>query len=187
MGNPFHQVAVSPSWRSDSAVAIARAAYEGRAFEALPVLADALEEAGCDDFALLVHCRGEGPHFRGCWAVDLLLGLCGDRAVSGDNETLVVVGPVYDDDDGLFATRHHLCIDLERLEFIVAMHIRCWRGPDESTHEEVVSLTSYLKQYPDRREQITQSIAKRLHMTEHGSIQDSWANISHILAPWEQS
>ena len=40
----------------------------------LAVLADALEEAGCDNADLLSHLRGPGPHVRGCWALDLLLG-----------------------------------------------------------------------------------------------------------------
>ena len=48
--------------------------YDERAFDRLPILADALEEAGCDDPEILKHCRGEGPHVRGCWALDLLLG-----------------------------------------------------------------------------------------------------------------
>jgi hypothetical protein len=46
----------------------------GDAFDRLPILADALEEAGCDEPALLAHCRSDGPHVRGCWAVDLVLG-----------------------------------------------------------------------------------------------------------------
>src|SRR5437762_722095 len=53
---------------------LAQAVYEERAFERLPVLADALEEAGCTDAAILDHCRSPGPHARGCWVVDLLLG-----------------------------------------------------------------------------------------------------------------
>jgi hypothetical protein len=44
-----------------------------RAFDRLPVLADALMDAGCDDEDILVHCRGEGPQVRGCWPVDLVL------------------------------------------------------------------------------------------------------------------
>lgn len=48
--------------------------YEDRAYELMPVLADALEEAGCEDPSILEHCRGPGPHFLGCWVVDLLLG-----------------------------------------------------------------------------------------------------------------
>jgi hypothetical protein len=47
--------------------------YELRDFSAMPILADALEEAGCDNPDLLGHCRNEGSHVRGCWAVDLIL------------------------------------------------------------------------------------------------------------------
>jgi hypothetical protein len=43
-------------------------------FDHLPILADALEEVGCTDADLLAHCRGDGPHARGCWVIDLLLG-----------------------------------------------------------------------------------------------------------------
>ena len=46
----------------------------GGDYGGLPVLADALEEAGCTDADLLAHCRSGGGHLRGCWAVDLLLG-----------------------------------------------------------------------------------------------------------------
>jgi len=48
--------------------------YEERAFDRMPILADALEEAGCDSCDALTHCRGPGPHIRGCWVVDLILG-----------------------------------------------------------------------------------------------------------------
>ncbi|HET6573028.1 MAG TPA: hypothetical protein VFG68_05455 [Fimbriiglobus sp.] len=61
-------------WLTSTAVDLARAIYEGRAFDRLPILADALQDAGCDDEQLLAHCRSEGPHVRGCWAVDLVLG-----------------------------------------------------------------------------------------------------------------
>jgi hypothetical protein len=53
---------------------LARVIYEERRFDHLPVLADALEDAGCTDVDLLAHLRSPGPHVRGCWAVDLLLG-----------------------------------------------------------------------------------------------------------------
>jgi hypothetical protein len=53
---------------------MAQAIYEGWAFDRLPILADALEDAGCTDEALLGHCRQPGEHFRGCWAIDLLTG-----------------------------------------------------------------------------------------------------------------
>jgi hypothetical protein len=53
---------------------IAQGIYSDRAFDHLPILADALEEAGCTDAEILAHCRSEGPHVRGCWVVDLILG-----------------------------------------------------------------------------------------------------------------
>ena len=73
-GNPFRPVAFDPEWRSEAAVALARGMYESRDFTPLPVLADALEGAGCDHPDILAHCRGPGPHARGCWVVDLVLG-----------------------------------------------------------------------------------------------------------------
>jgi hypothetical protein len=74
IGNPFRPVTVDPRWLTSTAVALARAIYDERAFDRLPILADALEDAGCDNTDLLAHCRGDGPHVRGCWAVDLVLG-----------------------------------------------------------------------------------------------------------------
>ena len=53
---------------------LAASVYEEQAFDRLPILADALEEAGCDDAELLAHLRGPGPHARGCWPLDTLLG-----------------------------------------------------------------------------------------------------------------
>jgi hypothetical protein len=73
-GNPFRPVAFDPRWRTDDAVGLARGIYEDRAFDRLPLLADALMDAGCDSDDILSHCRGEGPHVRGCWIVDLVLG-----------------------------------------------------------------------------------------------------------------
>jgi hypothetical protein len=74
VGNPFLPVALDPAWHTHQVVTLARAIYDERAFDRLPVLADALEEAGCIDPGILAHCRGPGPHVRGCWPVDLLLG-----------------------------------------------------------------------------------------------------------------
>jgi hypothetical protein len=77
VGNPFRPVAVDSAWlawENGTVVKLAEAIYEQGAFERLPVLADALEDAGCPDADLLAHCRGPGPHVRGCWLVDLLLG-----------------------------------------------------------------------------------------------------------------
>jgi hypothetical protein len=74
-GNPFRPVSFSPEWRTDTAVALARTMYESRDFSAMPILADALQEAGCDGDAVLTHCRDTGQvHVRGCWVVDLVLG-----------------------------------------------------------------------------------------------------------------
>ena len=73
-GNPFRPVAFDPVWRTSTAVAIAQAAYDSRAFGNLPVLADALQDAGCENADVLDHLRGPGPHVRGCWVVDLVLG-----------------------------------------------------------------------------------------------------------------
>ena len=76
-GNPFHPTAISPAClaRNYGTVRkIAQTIYEERAFDRMPILADALEDAGCTDRAILDHCRQPGEHVRGCWVVDLLLG-----------------------------------------------------------------------------------------------------------------
>ncbi|MDY3555957.1 hypothetical protein R5W24_005103 [Gemmata sp. JC717] len=73
-GNPFRPVTFSPAWRTDTALALARQMYESRDFGAMPILADALQDAGCDSDDIRSHCRGEVPHVRGCWVVDLVLG-----------------------------------------------------------------------------------------------------------------
>jgi len=75
--NPFRPQPLNPAWLSWNDGTIRRLAegiYADRAFDRLPILADALEEAGCDNADMLAHCRSEGPHVRGCWVVDLLLG-----------------------------------------------------------------------------------------------------------------
>jgi hypothetical protein len=71
---PFRPVTFSTEWRTDTAVALARQTYESRDFSAMPILADALQDAGCDNEQILSHCRSEGQHVRGCWVVDLVLG-----------------------------------------------------------------------------------------------------------------
>jgi hypothetical protein len=77
LGGPARPARLDRSWLAWGGGAVrqlAEAIYgEGR-FEDLPVLADALEDAGCADAEILGHLRGPGPHVRGCWAVDLLLG-----------------------------------------------------------------------------------------------------------------
>ena len=73
-GNPFRPVAVDPAWRTTTVVQLAQGVYNDRAFDWLAILADALEEAGCTNADILGHLRGPGPHVRGCWVVDLVLG-----------------------------------------------------------------------------------------------------------------
>jgi hypothetical protein len=72
-GNPFRPVAVDPVWLTSTVVQPAEGIYQDRAFDRMPILADALEDAGCTDRAILDHLRSPGPHVRGCWPVDLLL------------------------------------------------------------------------------------------------------------------
>jgi len=72
-GNPFRPVIPDPYWLSTTVVGLAQTIYFGRLFDHLSVLADALEDAGCDNPAILGHLRGSGPHCRGCWCLDLLL------------------------------------------------------------------------------------------------------------------
>jgi hypothetical protein len=77
MGNPFQPVTPNPAWpawNDRTILRLTEGIYADRAFDRLPILADALEEAGCTDEAILSHCRGPGPHVRGCWVVDLVLG-----------------------------------------------------------------------------------------------------------------
>ena len=66
-----HQI-LSPGGQE---LGLARAVYDAGDFSRLPILADALEEAGCADADILGHLRGPGPHVRGCWVLDLLLGM----------------------------------------------------------------------------------------------------------------
>jgi len=74
-GNPFRPVALDPSWLTSDVVALARGIYADRAFDRMPILADALQDAGCANDDVLNHCRDAAQvHVRGCWVVDLLLG-----------------------------------------------------------------------------------------------------------------
>jgi len=73
--NPFRPIAWRADWRTEDARQIAKGMYDSREFRAMGELADALEEAGCQDAAILLHCREEyAVHRRGCWVVDWLLG-----------------------------------------------------------------------------------------------------------------
>jgi hypothetical protein len=77
VGNPFHSVAIEPSWltwQGGVVPKMAQAIYESRIFNRMPALANALERAGCTNEEILAHCRSGSDHVRGCWVVDLLLG-----------------------------------------------------------------------------------------------------------------
>jgi hypothetical protein len=74
-GKPFRQVKVNAEWLTSTVVALARGIYEERAFDRMPILADALQDAGCGNDDVLNHCRDpHAMHVRGCWVVDLVLG-----------------------------------------------------------------------------------------------------------------
>lgn len=75
-GNPFRPVTITPDclvWNDGTIPKIAQAIYVERAFDRLPILADAIEESGLNDLDILAHCRQSGEHTRGCWVVDLIL------------------------------------------------------------------------------------------------------------------
>lgn len=79
--NPFHSIVINPAWRTPMVSSLAQAAYQERQLPSsqldasrLAVLADALEDAGCDDEVILGHLRQTSEHYRGCWAVDLVFG-----------------------------------------------------------------------------------------------------------------
>jgi hypothetical protein len=74
-GNLAEAPHFSPDWRTNTAVSLARQMYEAHEFGAMPILADALQDAGCDNDDVLTHCRDpQRVHVRGCWVVDLVLG-----------------------------------------------------------------------------------------------------------------
>jgi hypothetical protein len=72
-GNPFKPALMKSTWKTNNCKGLAAAIYDERAFGRLPILADALEDAGCDNADILDHCRQPGEHVRGCWVVDLVL------------------------------------------------------------------------------------------------------------------
>jgi hypothetical protein len=81
LGNPFRPVSTARTWLTPTVLALTQAAYEKRCLPVgtldnslLAILADALEDAGCDNADIMNHCRQPGEHVRGCWVVDLLLG-----------------------------------------------------------------------------------------------------------------
>jgi hypothetical protein len=72
-GNPFRPT-FDPTWQTSTSLALARLIYDSRDFSAMPILADALQDAGCNNAEVLDHCREPGSHVRGCWVIDLILG-----------------------------------------------------------------------------------------------------------------
>lgn len=74
VGNPFRPVAFESAWLTSTVLGIAQGIHDDRAFDRLPILADALQDADCENDDILSHCRGDGPHVRGCWVVDGVLG-----------------------------------------------------------------------------------------------------------------
>jgi hypothetical protein len=74
-GDSFRPVAFDPAWRTDTVLSLARQMYDARDFSPMPILADALQDAGCDSEGVLNHCRDTNQlHVRGCWVVDSVLG-----------------------------------------------------------------------------------------------------------------
>jgi hypothetical protein len=77
LGNPFRPIRIDPAWlrwNGGLVTTMAQQIYAERRFDDLPILADALEEAGCDNADILAHCRSRRGHALGCWVLDLLLG-----------------------------------------------------------------------------------------------------------------
>jgi len=74
LGSPFRPNVFDPKWRTEDVLGLALGIYEDRAFDRLPMLSDALMDAGCDDEQILGHCQSDGPPVRGSWVVDLVLG-----------------------------------------------------------------------------------------------------------------
>lgn len=72
--NPFVPLAWNPDWFTSTVRDLAQHIYTAHDFGATPVLADALQDAGCDDEQVLTHCRANKPHARGCWVLDAILG-----------------------------------------------------------------------------------------------------------------
>lgn len=74
VGNPFRPITLDPSLRTSTVVALAKQMYDTRDFAAAPILADALQDAGCEDATILNHLRANTVHVRGCFVIDAILG-----------------------------------------------------------------------------------------------------------------
>jgi hypothetical protein len=72
--NPFRDAPFDPEWLTSTVLAMASYASDSGHFSALPILADALQDAGCEDEEVLTHCRGDAIHVRACWVIDAILG-----------------------------------------------------------------------------------------------------------------
>lgn len=73
-GNPYRRTVFADAWRTGTVTTFATTMYESREFSGMPIFADALQDAGCNDGAILNYCRSGGPHARGCWVIDLAMG-----------------------------------------------------------------------------------------------------------------
>src|SRR5262245_40848626 len=73
-----------PAWRTSDVLGLARGIYRERAFDRMPILSDALLDAGCADKEILAHCRAKTAHVRGCWLLDLILDGHWDEVWSDD-------------------------------------------------------------------------------------------------------
>jgi hypothetical protein len=71
-GIPFRPLTINPNWLTSTVLALAQGIYSEKAFDRMPILADALQDAGCDNEEILQHCHRPSEHVRGCWVVDLL-------------------------------------------------------------------------------------------------------------------
>jgi hypothetical protein len=74
IGNPFRPITLETCWRKPEVVSLAQVIEDEQAFERMGMLADSLEDVGCTNADIVGHCRGPGPHVRGCWLLDLILG-----------------------------------------------------------------------------------------------------------------
>ncbi len=72
-GGPVQTAWFDAQWRTSDVVGLAKSMYDSSDYSAMPILADALQDAGCQQDAVLEHCRGDTPHVRGCWVVDVVL------------------------------------------------------------------------------------------------------------------
>lgn len=70
---PFHPITPDPSWLTSTVVSLSQQMYDSRDFSTMPIMADALQDAGCDNPTILEHCRQPGSHVKGCYVVDLCL------------------------------------------------------------------------------------------------------------------